>query len=66
MFRKYIIPLIALAGVAFAVFTVLRGDKKMLIEAMLALPHIGDFAIVPKMVDDMLQAHRKWLPQFFQ
>ena len=27
MFRKYIIPLIALAGVAFAVFTVLRGDK---------------------------------------
>jgi HlyD family secretion protein len=27
MIRKYIIPLIALAGVAFAVFTVLRGDK---------------------------------------
>jgi RND family efflux transporter MFP subunit len=27
MFRKYVIPLIALAGVAFAVFTVLRGDK---------------------------------------
>lgn len=27
MFRKYIIPLIALAGVAFAVFTVLWGDK---------------------------------------
>ena len=45
---------------------VLRGDRKMLIEAMLTLPHICDFAIVPKMVDDMLQAHRKWLPQFFQ
>ena len=28
MFRKYIIPLVALAGVAFAVFTVVRGDKK--------------------------------------
>lgn len=27
MFRKYIIPLIALAGVAFAVYTVLWGDK---------------------------------------
>ena len=27
MFRKYIIPLIALAGVAFALFTVIRGDK---------------------------------------
>lgn len=27
MFRKYIIPLVALAGVAFAVFTVVRGDK---------------------------------------
>ena len=28
MFRKYIIPLVALAGVAFAVFTVVRGDKR--------------------------------------
>jgi RND family efflux transporter MFP subunit len=27
MFRKYIIPLVALAGVAFAIFTVVRGDK---------------------------------------
>ncbi|HEX7617203.1 MAG TPA: efflux RND transporter periplasmic adaptor subunit [Verrucomicrobiae bacterium] len=27
MFRKYIIPLVAVAGVAFAVFTVVRGDK---------------------------------------
>jgi RND family efflux transporter MFP subunit len=27
MLRKYIIPLVAVAGVAFAVFTVVRGDK---------------------------------------
>jgi HlyD family secretion protein len=27
MFRKYIIPFLAVAGVAFAVFTVLRGDR---------------------------------------
>ena len=27
MFRRYVIPLIALAGVAFAIFTVVRGDK---------------------------------------
>jgi RND family efflux transporter MFP subunit len=27
MFRKYILPLVALAGAAFAVFTVVRGDK---------------------------------------
>src|SRR5579859_5278698 len=27
MFRKYIVPLVALAGVAFAIFTVIRGDK---------------------------------------
>jgi multidrug efflux pump subunit AcrA (membrane-fusion protein) len=27
MFRKYIIPLVALAGVAFAIFTVISGDK---------------------------------------
>jgi HlyD family secretion protein len=27
MFRNYIIPLVALAGVGFAVFTVVRGDK---------------------------------------
>ena len=27
MFRKYILPLVALAGVVFAIFTVLWGDK---------------------------------------
>jgi HlyD family secretion protein len=27
MFRKYILPLVALAGVAFAIFTVVKGDK---------------------------------------
>jgi RND family efflux transporter MFP subunit len=29
MFRKYIIPLVALAGVAFAIFTVVKGDKPL-------------------------------------
>ena len=37
MFKKYIIPLLALAGVAFAVFTVIRGDK-----AHLPAPPVSD------------------------
>jgi alpha-galactosidase len=44
----------------------LRGERQLVIEAMLTQPHIPDFAIVPQMVDDMLAAQRQWLPQFFK
>ena len=44
----------------------IKGDRQLVIEAMLTQPHIHDFAVVPKMVDDLLQANRKYLPQFFR
>jgi len=47
MFRKYIIPLVALAGVAFAVFTVIRGDKKPpAVPPVSEAPHSPDHASV--------------------
>ena len=47
MFRKYIIPLVALAGVAFAVFSVVRGDKKPpSVPPVSEAPHSPDHASV--------------------
>lgn len=47
MFRKYIIPLVALAGVAFAVFSVVRGDKKPpSVPSVSEAPHSPDHASV--------------------
>ena len=43
----------------------LKGDRRLVVEAMLALPMIRDFATVPKMVDDLIEANRAYLPQFF-
>ena len=39
MFRKYLLPLVALAGVAFAVFTIVWGDK-----TRPAVPPVSDAA----------------------
>jgi alpha-galactosidase len=43
----------------------LKGDRRLAIEAMMALPMIRDFAAVPRMVDELLEANREYLPQFF-
>ena len=45
----------------------LRGDRKLLIEAMSLDPSTGtmDFGRVPELCDDLLRANRKWLPRFF-
>jgi alpha-galactosidase len=44
----------------------LKGDRRLVIEAMLALPMIRDLATVPRMVDELLEANREFLPQFFK
>ncbi len=49
-----------------AVEAAIKGDRRLVIEAMLTQPHVHDFAVVPKMVDDLLEANRKHLPQFFK
>jgi alpha-galactosidase len=49
-----------------AVEAAIKGDRRLVIEAMLTQPHIHDFAVVSKMVDDLLQGNREYLPQFFK
>lgn len=46
----------------------LAGDRKLLIEAMSLDPSTGtmDFGRVPELVDELLNANRKWLPRFFK
>jgi alpha-galactosidase/6-phospho-beta-glucosidase family protein len=43
----------------------LKGDRRLIIEAMLTQPHIVDFATVEAMVEEMIQAQKQWLPRFF-
>ena len=45
----------------------LKGDRKLLVEAMSLDPSTGtmDFGRVPELCDDLLRANRKWLPRFF-
>ena len=45
----------------------LKGDRKLLVEAMSLDPSTGtmDFGQVPELCDDLLRANRKWLPRFF-
>jgi alpha-galactosidase len=49
-----------------AVQAAIQGDRQLVIEAILTQPHVHDFAVVPKMVDDLLQANREYLPHFFK
>lgn len=46
----------------------LKGDKKMLVEAMSMDPGSAgaDFSEIPDMADELLLANRKWLPRFFK
>ena len=45
----------------------LKGDRRLLIEAVSLDPSTGtmDFSRIPDLVDDLLKANRKWLPNFF-
>ena len=45
----------------------LKGDRRLLIEAVSLDPSTGtmDFSRIPDLVDDLLKANKKWLPNFF-
>ena len=46
----------------------LTGDRRLLVEAMSLDPQGGsaiDFADIPKLVEDLINANRQWLPRFF-
>lgn len=42
----------------------LKGDRQLALEALLNDPLTRDFASAPRMLDELLQAHKQYLPQF--
>lgn len=53
-----------LSAVALTVEAALTGDRLLLVEALLADGAVHDPTIASKLADDLLQAHRQYLPQF--
>jgi 6-phospho-beta-glucosidase len=49
-----------------AVSAALTGDRAEALRAMAIHPLIGDFTAASKCFDEMLQAHREYLPRFFK
>jgi alpha-galactosidase/6-phospho-beta-glucosidase family protein len=42
----------------------LAGDRKLALQALINDPLVRDFRIAPQMLDDLLLAQAKYLPQF--
>jgi alpha-galactosidase len=42
----------------------LRGDRQLALQALVADPLVRDFYAAPKLLDELLKANAKWLPQF--
>ncbi len=42
----------------------LRGDRQLALQALLGDPLVRDFHGAPKLLDELLKANAKWLPQF--
>lgn len=53
--------------VEMVVEAALKGDRKLLVEAMSLDPSTGgmDFGKIPQLCEDLLYTNRKWLPRFF-
>jgi 6-phospho-beta-glucosidase len=43
----------------------IRGDRRLALEALLAHPLVGDWEMAVKLLDEMLEANRAYLPQFY-
>jgi 6-phospho-beta-glucosidase len=43
-----------------------RGERRLALEALLAHPLVGDWELAVKLLDEMLEANRAFLPQFFE
>jgi len=41
------------------------GDRQLAMEALLAHPLVGDYDVAVKLLDEMLEANKAYLPQFF-
>ena len=54
-----------LAATRLTVEAALTGDRKLLVEALLADGAVTDAEVARKMGDELLEAHRQYLPNFF-
>ncbi len=54
-----------LSCVELTVDAALKGDRKLMVEAMLADGAVKDQNIAEKLTDELLKAHKEFLPQFF-
>ncbi len=53
---------------AFAKLTVdaaVSGDRRLVLQAAMAHPAHRDLDIIEKVIDELFEAHRAWLPQFY-
>lgn len=53
-----------LAGVELTVEAALRGDRQLMAEAIMMGGYISDRVAVKKMVDELIEAQKQYLPQF--
>ena len=51
---------------SLAVEAALSGDREIALQALLAHPLIRDYDIAKPLLDEMLEAHKEYLPQFFK
>jgi alpha-galactosidase len=54
-----------LAAARLTVEAALRGDRRLFVEALLADGAVSDPQVASRMADELLQAHRAYLPNFF-
>ena len=47
-----------------AVDAALSGDRKLVLQAAMAHPLHRDLDVIEKVIDELFEAHRQWLPQF--
>jgi 6-phospho-beta-glucosidase len=48
-----------------AVDAAVSGDRSLALQALLAHPLVGDYDVAVPLLAEMLEANRKYLPQFF-
>ncbi|MFV0381347.1 MAG: 6-phospho-beta-glucosidase [Breznakia sp.] len=51
---------------SLAVEAALKGDREVALYALLAHPLVRDYDVAKPLLDEMLEAHKEYLPQFFK
>ena len=54
-----------IAAVSLTVDAALSGDRRLFVEALLADGSVADPSVAKRLADELLEAHRQYLPNFF-